>query len=176
MIHPIYLIVAVDSKNGIGKNGSIPWHLPHELNYFQKVTTKVKDRHKQNMIVMGRTTWESIPNAHRPLKGRKNIVLTHNNDYKANGATVAHSLNEAYTLADDNIETVFNIGGGKVFAEALNRNDTTGIYLTRLDVTFDCDTYLPNIPKRFGKKRLLGKGADADVNYEYLLFEDTISL
>lgn len=73
---PINIIVAMDSRGGIGKNGALPWHIPEDLKYFQTMTTKTIDPTKQNAIVMGRKVWESLPAKWRPLKNRLNVVLS----------------------------------------------------------------------------------------------------
>lgn len=70
------LIVAVDSRGGIGRNGGIPWRLPHELVRFAQLTTATTDPEKKNAVLMGRKVWESIPSKFRPLKNRLNIVLS----------------------------------------------------------------------------------------------------
>ena len=81
----ISLIVA-RSRNGIiGKEGKLPWHLSEDLKFFKQTTMG-------RPVIMGRHTWESIG---RPLPGRKNIVLTRDPSYKAEGATVVSSLDEA---------------------------------------------------------------------------------
>lgn len=171
MDQKIYIIVAADENMGIGKNGKLPWHLKHELKYFQDVTTKTKDPDKQNMVLMGRTTWESIPSKHRPLKGRRNVVLTRNPDYEAVGAETIHSLDEALNAADDSIEKIFVIGGAQVFKEMMGRSDLAGIYLTQIHEEYDCDTFFPEIPEEFGEPVNLGGEEEDDVSYNYLFYE-----
>ena len=77
---PINIIVAIDSKNGIGKNNGIPWYIPSDLKYFRETTTITKNKNKKNIVIMGRKTWESIPPKYRPLPNRYNFILTRNLD------------------------------------------------------------------------------------------------
>jgi dihydrofolate reductase/thymidylate synthase len=70
------VVVAASKEWGIGKDGGIPWRLPGDMAYFREVTMATTDPDKQNAVVMGRRTWDSIPAKFRPLKGRTNIVLT----------------------------------------------------------------------------------------------------
>lgn len=80
----VTLIVAATLHNGIGATGRLPWRLPNEMAYFAKVTTgtpatseaNAGEKAGKNVVIMGRTTWESIPTKFRPLKGRINIVLS----------------------------------------------------------------------------------------------------
>lgn len=69
------LIVACTAKNGIGKDGGLPWRLPKEMGYFARATSSAPAG-KHNAVIMGRNTWESIPSKFRPLKDRFNIVVT----------------------------------------------------------------------------------------------------
>lgn len=170
MNHEIYIIVAVDEKNGIGKNHAIPWSFKQEMKFFVKTTIGTKDQSKKNMVVMGRTTWESIPEKFRPLKDRKNIVLTRETDYKANGAIVCSSLDEAFAQADDSIEKIFIIGGAKVYEETINHPDLTGIYITKIHKTFDCEVFFPAIPEKFSKIQKLGSAEENGIKFDYLLF------
>eukprot|EP01043_Picozoa_sp_COSAG02_P013258 COSAG02_NODE_527_length_20704_cov_120.745462_10_plen_104_part_00 len=74
---PLSVIVAASRGSwGIGKDGGIPWQLPGDMAHFRKVTLETVDPERQNAVVMGRRTWESIPPKFRPLAGRINIVLT----------------------------------------------------------------------------------------------------
>lgn len=170
MKHEIYIIVATDEKNGIGKNHVIPWSFKQEMKFFVRTTTETKDSNKKNMVIMGRTTWESIPEKFRPLKDRKNIVLTRETDYKAQGATVCASLEEAFAQADDNIEKIFIIGGAKVYEETINHPDLTGIYITKIHKTFDCEVFFPQIPEKFSNIKKLGEAEEDGIKFEYLLF------
>jgi dihydrofolate reductase/thymidylate synthase len=72
----IQLVVAATRKLGIGKGGTMPWKLPGDMAYFKELTSKTADAGKQNAVIMGRKTWESIPVKFRPLPGRINVVLT----------------------------------------------------------------------------------------------------
>lgn len=75
------LVVAATTKNGIGKDGTLPWRIPKDLAYFSKVTSNAPIG-KANVVFMGRATWESIPVRFRPLKNRLNVVLSRNKDYE----------------------------------------------------------------------------------------------
>lgn len=125
------LIVAAGERNEIGKDGRMPWHLPADLKHFKEVTLG-------KPIIMGRRTHESIGKA---LPGRRNIVVTRNPDYRAEGCEVAHSLTEALRLAGEAAEVVV-IGGAALYREALPLAGR--IYLTRIAGQFDADTYFPD--------------------------------
>ena len=73
---PFKLIAATCEGNGIGKNNDLPWSLKNEMGYFTRMTTTTADPSKQNALIMGRRTWESIPVSERPFQGRVSIVLT----------------------------------------------------------------------------------------------------
>lgn len=74
------IIVAATVSNGIGKNGTLPWHLPKDLKYFAQATSTAPEG-MQNAVIMGRNTWESIPVKYRPLKGRLNVVVSRDSQY-----------------------------------------------------------------------------------------------
>ena len=169
MNHPVFHIVAIDKNNGIGKGDVMPWSLPGDMHFFQQKTTKTKDNSKQNMVIMGRTTWESIPEKHRPLTKRKNVVLTRKKDYRANGATVVHSIDEAFNLADTSIERVYIMGGASVYSHTIDRPEITGLYVTHIDRAFDCDAFYPKIPSVFSESKKLGEDEDNGIQYEFIL-------
>ena len=102
----IALIYAVNKLGYIGKNNKLMYNIPPDMRRFRDLT-------KGHTVLMGRKTWESLPEMFRPLPGRHNVVLTSNTEYKAAGATVIHRL-EDYLVGwiKDNRRTLFVIGGG----------------------------------------------------------------
>lgn len=122
----ISLIVA-RSRNGIiGKEGKLPWRLPEDLKFFKQTTMG-------RPVIMGRHTWESIG---RPLPGRQNIVLTRDSSYKAEGATVVSSLDEALKLFGPD-DIVFIIGGADLYRRSLPLVDTAWVTEIEADVEGD---------------------------------------
>jgi dihydrofolate reductase len=128
---PRIAIIAAVAKNGIiGKNGTLPWHLPEDLKHFKKLTTGKR-------IVMGRRTWESFP---RPLPNREHVVVSSKSLTVPNDVIVVRSLSDALALANPT-EPVFVIGGFALYAEALALADD--LYLTEIDAAVDGDTSFP---------------------------------
>ncbi len=168
--HPIYIIVATDKNNGIGKNGKMPWHFKKELKYFANITRKTKDLSKQNMVIMGRTTWESLPEKFKPLPDRKNVILSRNSKISAK-VEIANSFKNAINIADENIEKIFIIGGATVYEQAINLPNLDGIYITKIQKIYDCDTFFPKIPSRFSEKIILGKEQENNINFEFLFLK-----
>jgi dihydrofolate reductase len=118
----VTLILARAENGVIGKDGAIPWHIGDDLKRFKALTLG-------KSIVMGRKTWDSLPR--KPLPGRRNIVVTREADWRAEGAD-AMALDMALALAD-----VFVIGGGEIYRAALARADR--IELTEVHRAFDGD-------------------------------------
>ncbi|MBM3715867.1 MAG: dihydrofolate reductase [Actinobacteria bacterium] len=116
----------------IGADGGMPWHVPEDLAHFREVTGS-------DDVVMGRRTWESLPARFRPLPGRRNIVVTRSDDYPTEGADRADSLDAALAAASS--DTVWVIGGGRLYTDAIARGDV--LEVTRLDLDIDGDTYAP---------------------------------
>ena len=85
------LVVAATRKLGIGKAGSMPWKLPGDMAYFKEITSRTADPGKQNAVIMGRKTWESIPSKFRPLPGRINVVLTRGAAGSENSSALSNS-------------------------------------------------------------------------------------
>lgn len=139
------IIVAVDAANGIGKDGTMPWHLPADLAYFKRVTTSATDG-SRNAVIMGRKTWESIPERFRPLPDRLNIVVSRQADYALPcDVMLADSLNTALKLAgkSQDVEQIFVIGGGQLYKDAISHSNLDKVFLTRIAKEFKCDTVFP---------------------------------
>lgn len=170
---PIFIIAAADQKLGIGKNNQLPWRLKEELQYFQNTTINTQNPNTQNTVIMGRKTWESLPKSSRPLKERTNIVISRNPLYKAPGAIVSPSLEEAINQSPSTNEKIFIIGGGSIYHQAIKLPQITGIYLTTIQKDFDCDTFFPEIPLKFSQTTHLGEGTENEINYQFFLYQPT---
>ena len=133
----VTLIVAVARNGVIGHGNDLVWRLPEDHRYFRATTMGAP-------VIMGRNTWDSLPDRFRPLPGRRNVVLTRQAAWSAPGAEVAHSLDEALALMQ-NSPRVFVIGGAQVYAQALPRADE--LLLTEIDRDFDGDTRFPIWPR-----------------------------
>ena len=130
------LIVAVDEKWGIGKDGDLLQRISADMKYFRQKTTG-------NVLVMGRKTLESFPNQ-KPLPNRVNIVLTANKEYQAEGVLLCHSLEELPgVLKAYEDKQIFVAGGGTVYAQLLPLCETA--YVTKIYHTYDADTVFPNL-------------------------------
>ena len=129
-------IVAAVARGGvIGRDNSIPWRLPEDMERFRALTTG-------HAVVMGRRTWDSLPERFRPLPGRRNLVVTRNPAWRAEGAERASSLEEALErLADE--ESVFVIGGAELYASALSLADE--LLITEIDADVYGDTHFPAV-------------------------------
>ena len=148
------IVAATADKMGIGMNGSLPWKLPGDMNFFRKTTSTVQNVNHFNAVVMGRKTWESIPKKFRPLSGRVNVVLSKDDDAREKydipeEVLLAKSLEKGFGELNairhkTPIETVYVIGGGKIYEEAMNRGLCEHIYLTRIHKDgIECDTFFP---------------------------------
>jgi len=106
------LIIAMTDEGLIGNGSGLPWHLPKDMERFKKLTDG-------KTVIMGRRTWESLPDEYRPLPNRENIVVTRNEDYKYNpvakGATVVNSINCIFHLTEG--KDCFVVGGAEIVAE-----------------------------------------------------------
>jgi dihydrofolate reductase len=118
----------------IGADGGMPWHVPEDLAHFRDVTMG-------SPVIMGRRTWESFPERFRPLPGRRNIVVTRNDHWAAEGAERAADLSAAIQLATGPI--VWVIGGGQLYREAIARADV--LEVTEIDLDVEGDTHAPPI-------------------------------
>ncbi|MCY9737498.1 dihydrofolate reductase [Paenibacillus alvei] len=131
----ISIIVAMDENGGIGKDNKLPWHLPEDLKRFKQITTG-------HAVAMGRKTFESIG---KPLPNRTNIVLTRDNEFKAEGCFIAHTIEDAIRIAKSSgAQELFCIGGANVYDQFLSIADY--IYVTQVVGTFDVDTYFIERP------------------------------
>ena len=130
----ISIIVAMDKKGVIGLDGDLPWHLSADLKHFKAITMG-------KPLIMGRKTHESIG---RPLPGRKNIVLTHSQEFKTEGCTVVYSLEEALIAAGE-VDEVMIMGGSGIYDQSLASADR--LYLTEVHADVNGDVYFPEFDR-----------------------------
>jgi dihydrofolate reductase len=127
----ISFIFAMDRNRAIGVNNKLPWHLPGDLKFFKNVTMG-------HPILMGRKTYESIG---KPLPGRRNVILTQNTAYQAEGCEVIHSVDEAIEAFRD--QELFVIGGAEIFK--LFTSHVNRMYITYIEDEFEADTFMSDL-------------------------------
>lgn len=163
----ISIIVAIDEKNGIGKNGKIPWHITSDFKRLKKIT-------QGHPIIMGRKTYESIG---KPLPERTNIIISRNpamyhqlvND--SDNFVACNSLQESINIANksDGNEEIFIFGGGQIFEEAMKKDLVDRLYLTIIKGDYKADTFFPEY-KEF---RIISEesGSEGKYKFKYVTLE-----
>ena len=165
----ICLIAAMSENRVIGKDNKLPWNIPEDLQHFKEVTSG-------HPVIMGRKTFESIG---RLLPKRMNIIVTRDASYKVEGATIAHSLEQAIELAKNYEATplrqgfegqgeIFVIGGGQIFELALPQADR--LYLTVVHTEIEGDAFFPEY-KDFKKVISQSSGHSEKYSYIFLTLE-----
>ena len=132
---PLHMIYARARNGVIGKQGQLPWHLPEDLAHFKRTTLG-------QPVVMGRVTWESLPEKFRPLPGRSNVVVSRQTSFSAAGAQLASSLEAAMALFPP-AEIIWLIGGAQLYAQGLSI--ASQIVLTEIDADYEGDAFAPLI-------------------------------
>jgi len=157
------LIAAVARNGVIGQDNRLPWHLPADLKHFKTLTTG-------HAVIMGRNTWESLPEKFRPLPGRQNIVVTRNEAYRAEGAVVVTSLPAALTAAQS--DEAFVIGGAELYAAALPLADR--LQLTEIDADYEGDTWFPpRDPNQWRETACDAQRDETGLGYAFVSYERT---
>ncbi len=136
----ISLIVAASTNNAIGKANAMLWHLPEDFKFFKNTTWGMP-------IIMGRKTFEAIGKA---LPGRKNVIITSNKDWRAEGVVATNTIENAIKLAKTtNAKEIFITGGGEIYKQSILIADK--IYMTRVHTNIDGDTFFPSIDSSIWK-------------------------
>ncbi len=152
----VSIIAAVGRNYELGKDNDLIWHFKEDMRFFKETTTG-------HTVIMGRKTFESLPKA---LPNRRNIVITSNPDYTAEGAETVSSLEKALEITDGE---AFIIGGGRVYAEAIGLCDK--LYLTEIDaVCEDADTYFPCFDKNNYNAEKLADYEVNGVHFSHILY------
>ncbi|MBD5369743.1 MAG: dihydrofolate reductase [Bacteroides sp.] len=155
------IIAAVAADRAIGRAGDLLWHLPADLKHFKALTMG-------KCVVMGRATWESLPR--RPLPGRRNIVITSNPGYIAEGAETFTTPEAAFESARAGGDDFFVIGGGRIYARALTEADA--LELTEIHAEApDADTWFPALNPSGWVKVSSEDFPDAEPPYSFVRYE-----
>lgn len=159
----ISLIAALGHERAIGKNNQLLWNLPGDMKRFKELT-------QGHPVIMGRKTWESLPEKFRPLPGRTNFVVTKSGWYEAAGAQTAFSFPEALSYAKEapGAEEIFVIGGGELYRAALPF--ASRLYLTLVDDNTPGDVTFPDYSD-FTKELSREAHEENGIRYEFLTLE-----
>ncbi|MDP4281649.1 MAG: dihydrofolate reductase [Bacteroidota bacterium] len=158
----ISIIVAVAENWAIGKNNQLLWHIPEDMKMFKRITLG-------HTVIMGKKTYESLP--HRPLKDRRNIVITDNPTDKFEGCITVSSIDEALKFCESTEES-FVIGGASIYRQFLPFADR--LYITRIHKSFEGDVFFPEIGE---KEWILASHEDIhdspsnDFSFSFLIYQ-----
>ena len=182
-----HIIVAATQKGGIGFQNDLPWTnlLKEDLRHFKEITNTITDSTKQNVLIMGRKTWDSIPASRRPLSNRINIVLSRTpspssileKEQKENIPIFCSSLEQALELCSSlstqkKIEQVFVMGGAQIYNEAFLHPLCDQIYYTQILQDFECDTFIEPINQvDFELIQLSAVKVENQIPFQFLTFQ-----
>lgn len=160
------MIVAVDENWAIGNKGDLLVRIPADMKMFRQETLG-------KVVVLGRKTMDTFPGG-LPLKGRTNIVLTRNLEYKIKDAIVVHSVEELLEeLKNYDTEDIYIIGGDSVYKQMLPYCDTA--HVTKIDRAYEADSYFPNLDAS-GEWEITADSDEQtyfDTTYHFLKYERT---
>jgi dihydrofolate reductase len=152
----ISIIVAASSNNVIGSNNRLPWRLPTDMKFFKNTTWGMP-------VIMGRKTFESMNK--KALPGRKNIIITRQENFKPKDTVVVSSFNDALDAArETDCKEVFVIGGGEIFKTL--KDTASRIYMTRVHTVLEGDIFFPDIDKKEWKQ-VSRRDCFADEKHEF---------
>lgn len=154
------IIVATSANHVIGRDNDLIWHMPADMKYFKEKTSG-------HCVITGRKNYESIPEKFRPLPNRTNIVVTRQIDYKAPGAQVASSIDEAIAIAKKTGDKeVFIIGGAEIYKQSISF--VNRLYITRIHHEFEGDAFFPEVDlEMFKLTESIAHQADEKNKYHY---------
>ncbi|RFA07413.1 dihydrofolate reductase [Subtercola boreus] len=132
-------LIWAEARGGvIGYDGTMPWHLPEDLAHFRELTTG-------SAVVMGRRTWDSLPERFRPLPGRRNLVLSRDRTWSSAGAEPLHDLGAVLHDFQAPGAALWVIGGGELYRLAMLSPLATRLEVTELDLGVKGDTFAPPV-------------------------------
>jgi dihydrofolate reductase/thymidylate synthase len=174
------LIVCKTYKNGIGLNNKLPWNLSKELLHFKKITATTEKPELKNAVIMGKNTWESLPDKSKPLKDRLNVVLTTKKNKFKNYEKcdyITNSIEDSikYLTELEEIQRIFVIGGESVYNQVINEYTDLidKMYITEIYENLKCDTYFPEFDNNKFKLMKISKfNEENNHNFRYLVYQN----
>ena len=154
-MNEIIIIAAIDRKNGIGLNGSIPWNITEDMQYFKEITSG-------HTVVMGRKTYESIG---KPLENRRNIIISSSFIAENKDIEVITDPKEIFKLDGK----IFIIGGSNIYKFFINYADK--MFITQIEADFKCDSFFPVIEEKRWQVNLRKSKCDKNCVYDYNFYE-----
>lgn len=155
-------IVAISKNRVIGAEGNLPWDIPEDMQYFKDMTMK-------RIILMGRKTFETLP---KPLPHRLNIVITRDADYRAKGAVVFTTIEEALEYAKSQVKEwhpeIFIIGGGEIYRQTMMISDR--LYVTEIDLEVEGDAHYPPV-SLVDFHEVSRRHVEAHPSYDFVVYE-----
>lgn len=165
----INIIAATCYRGGIGMKNKLPWKLKGDINYFKKMT--IGDHN--NCVIMGRNTWESLPEKARPLKDRHNIILSNTLSSSVNiqDTTIKSSLEDALEFACyRKFSNTWIIGGANVYDAAIRTGLVNEIHITNIENDIPCDTFFPNISKDYHLRTSSNRLNEGNIRYRFEIY------
>jgi len=162
------MILAVDDKNWLWKNNDLAWRISEDLKYFKKKTTSWDE----NVVIMWRKTWESIPEKYRPLPNRVNCVLTRG-IWKYKNTDSIKYFNDFDKCLDSfkNNESVFLMWWATLYNKYLSHENLNEVYLTKVKWDFDCDVFFDGVPDDFELISDSGELEENNMKYNFLIYK-----
>ncbi|MAR49609.1 MAG: hypothetical protein CML42_00610 [Rhodobacteraceae bacterium] len=159
------IIVAMCKNRGMGFKNTIPWHLSSDLQRFKYLTTSFENK---NNVIMGRKTWDSLPNKYKPLPKRKNIIISSKKDIiKQKNVIVYNDINLIKNHYKETNKNTWIIGGTQIYNYALENDLVKSILVTVIDNEFECDVFFPKIPSKFQLKHETPYKLENNIIYKY---------
>ncbi len=161
----ITIIAAIGKNRELGKNNQLLWHIKADLERFKKLTLG-------NVVIMGRKTYQSLPEKFRPLPQRINIVVSKQKDFVNDPIIIAQSIEEAIKKAKEFKKEIFIAGGASIYEQTLPLADK--LYLTLVEKEFpDADVFFPPFEKLFPKKIKEEIGQEGELTFRFLEYSKT---
>jgi len=157
----LHLIFARAANGVIGKDNQIPWHLPEDMAHFKRTTAGCP-------VIMGRKTWDSIPSRFRPLPGRRNVVVTRQSDWLADGAERAGSLQQAIELCAG-ASNIWVIGGAQIYAQAMPLAHDAVV--TEIEADFEGDAHAPQFGPDWRETRREPQVAASGLKFSFVTYQ-----